>query len=622
MRNIKLSAVLLFVCFAWVAFFAGNDLVQTVSSFSGGPPGGYTGAPGEQTCTACHAQNSGPGLFAISAPGTYVPGQTYQLQVNHATTDPSRLRWGFELTALDGTNSAAGTFANTSNFTQWIGENGRFYIEHTFEGTFGGQTGGAQWTFNWIAPSEDVGTVVFYAAGNQANNNGSSSGDQIYTATASANPGGGPTPTPTPTPTTTPSPFPELDLTISQSDSPDPVLTGHPLTYTLIVSNIPSVLGGSACPIVRFNYPSGVPFMFRSASGTNGFVGTPDANGVTFSEGCLSSINGTVTATLTIVLTPQAAGTLTSLGSSVVVDPGNLVPESNENNNTAQTVATTVINAPTLFDFDGDHKTDISIFRPSVGEWYYQRSSNGGVYGAQFGSSTDKPVPGDFTGDGRADIAFWRPSTGEWFVLRSEDSTYYAFPFGSTNDIPRPADYDGDGKADAAVYRPSISTWFILRSSDGGVTSVPFGISSDVPVPADYDGDGKADVAIWRSGPGEWWVYRSSNQTVFAAQFGSSTDKPVPGDYTGDGKADVAFYRPSEGSWYVIRSEDSSYYAFPFGNSTDKPVPADYDGDGRFDAAVFRPSDTNWYILKSTGGVQIQPFGLANDIPLPGANVP
>jgi len=109
---------------------------------------------------------------------------------------------------------------------------------------------------------------------------------------------------------------------------------------------------------------------------------------------------------------------------------------------------------------------------------------------------------------------------------------------------------------------------------------------------------------------------------VFAAQFGSSTDKPVPGDYTGDGKADVAFYRPSEGSWYVIRSEDSSYYAFPFGNSTDKPVPADYDGDGRFDAAVFRPSDTNWYILKSTGGVQIQPFGLANDIPLPGANVP
>ena len=43
---------------------------------------------------------------------------------------------------------------------------------------------------------------------------------------------------------------------------------------------------------------------------------------------------------------------------------------------------------------------------------------------------------------------------------------------------------------------------------------------------------------------------------------------------------------------------------------------------GKFDAAVFRPSDTNWYILKSTGGVQIQQFGLANDVPLPGAFVP
>ena len=196
-------------------------------------------------------------------------------------------------------------------------------------------------------------------------------------------------------------------------------------------------------------------------------------------------------------------------------------------------------------DFDGDSKTDLSVFRPSVGEWYYQQSSTNITRGFGFGTSTDKVATADFTGDGKTDIAFWRPSTGQWYILRSEDSTFYAFPFGSTGDIPAPADYDGDGKADAAVYRPSISTWFILRST-GGVSSIPFGISSDVPVPSDYDGDGNADIAIWRSGPGEWWVYRSSNQTVFAAQFGSSTDKPVPGDYTGDGKADVAFFQAVE----------------------------------------------------------------------------
>ncbi|MGC2237036.1 MAG: FG-GAP-like repeat-containing protein, partial [Pyrinomonadaceae bacterium] len=66
------------------------------------------------------------------------------------------------------------------------------------------------------------------------------------------------------------------------------------------------------------------------------------------------------------------------------------------------------------FDFDGDNKTDISIFRPSAGEWWYYRSSDGGNYAAQFGNSSDKLTPGDFTGDGRADIAVFRPSTGEW----------------------------------------------------------------------------------------------------------------------------------------------------------------------------------------------------------------
>jgi Reeler domain len=174
MRKIKFLVVLAVTLFGCAAFLVSDALVPTVESYSTGPPGGYTGAPpGEQTCTACHEQNFGVGQFSITPPANYVPGQIYQIQVTHTTTDSTRLRWGFELTALDGTNSPAGSFANTSNFTQTVGDNGRFYIEHTFDGTFGGQQFGAQWTFNWIAPTTDVGTVVFYAAGNQANNDGS-----------------------------------------------------------------------------------------------------------------------------------------------------------------------------------------------------------------------------------------------------------------------------------------------------------------------------------------------------------------------------------------------------------------------------------------------------------------
>ncbi|MET0753407.1 MAG: M36 family metallopeptidase [Pyrinomonadaceae bacterium] len=271
-------------------------------------------------------------------------------------------------------------------------------------------------------------------------------------------------------------------------------------------------------------------------------------------------------------------------------------------------------------DFDGDNKTDISIFRPSNGQWWYLKSSDGGNAAFQFGNSSDKMAPADFTGDGKTDVAFFRPSTGEWFILRSEDNSFYSFPFGTVGDIPAPGDFDEDGKADAAVFRPSNGTWYINKSG-GGTTIEAFGLSSDIPVVADYDSDGKADMAIYRPSTGTWWLNRS-NDGVIAYQFGNSTDKPVQGDYTGDGKTDVAVWRPSTGEWFILRSEDASYYSFPFGVSTDKPTPGDYDGDGRSDAAVFRPSDSTWYVQRTTAGTLIQSFGTTGDAAVPAAFIP
>ena len=276
------------------------------------------------------------------------------------------------------------------------------------------------------------------------------------------------------------------------------------------------------------------------------------------------------------------------------------------------------------FDFDGDNKTDISIFRPAPGEWWYLRSSDGGNRAFQFGAGTDKVVPADYTGDGKTDVAFWRPVSGQWFILRSEDSSFFAFPFGASGDVPVPADYDGDGKADAAVFRESSLTWFISKSS-GGTDIIGFGISGDKPVVSDYDGDGKADIAIFRpngTNGAEWWIRRSANNSVFATQFGAATDKPVQGDYTGDGKTDIAFWQPSSGNWFILRSEDFSFYSFPFGTTNDVPVAGDYDGDSKFDAGVFRPSSLTWFVQRSTAGTLIQNFGIAGDLPLPSAFVP
>lgn len=276
----------------------------------------------------------------------------------------------------------------------------------------------------------------------------------------------------------------------------------------------------------------------------------------------------------------------------------------------------------TRFDFDGDNKTDLSIFRPAVGEWWYLRSLDGANRAFQFGNSNDTIAPADYTGDGKTDVAIYRPSTGEWFILRSEDNSYYSYPFGTNGDKPAPGDFDGDGKADSAVFRQSDTTWYIRRSSDGGTTIQQFGVNGDVPTVADYDADGKADIAIFRPANGQWWISRST-AGVIAYTFGDRSDKPVPADYTGDGKADVAIFRPSSGEWFILRSENGSYYSFPFGTNGDVPAPGDYDGDAKADPTVFRPLTTTWYVQRTTAaGTLIQNFGLIGDKPVPSAFVP
>lgn len=138
-----------------------------------------------------------------------------------------------------------------------------------------------------------------------------------------------------------------------------------------------------------------------------------------------------------------------------------------------------------MFDYDGDGKTDLSIFRLSNGQWWLRRSSDGDSRVFQFGDANDRIVPADYTGDGKTDVAIFRPSTNEWFVLRSENTSFYSAPFGTAGDVPVPGDYDGDGRADFAIFRPSEGNWYLLRSQSG-FTAIQHGTSSDKPTPAAY----------------------------------------------------------------------------------------------------------------------------------------
>ncbi|PYT00860.1 MAG: hypothetical protein DMF63_06045 [Acidobacteria bacterium] len=267
-------------------------------------------------------------------------------------------------------------------------------------------------------------------------------------------------------------------------------------------------------------------------------------------------------------------------------------------------------------DFDGDGKTDLSVFRPSEGNWYLNRSTSG-FTAVGWGLSSDQLAPGDFDGDNKTDLAVFRPSTGVWWILRSSDGGAVSTGFGLSGDVPVVGDYDGDAKADIAVFRPSTNVWFVLKST-GGTMIVPFGAAGDLAVPADYDGDAKTDVAIYRAG--QWWINKSTGGTTVTTFGGVAGDRAVPADYDGDGKDDVAIYRPSNGTWYILRSSNGAVNFIPFGLSGDVPVPGDYDGDGKDDQAVYR--NGTWYLNRSTSGFLSGAFGLSTDIAIPSEYIP
>jgi subtilisin-like proprotein convertase family protein len=277
-------------------------------------------------------------------------------------------------------------------------------------------------------------------------------------------------------------------------------------------------------------------------------------------------------------------------------------------------------------DFDGDGKTDLSVFRPSEGNWYLNGSTDGFSV-LNWGLSDDTLVPGDYDNDGKADTAVYRPdanpANADYYVLNSNGFVFSGVSWGIPGDIAVNGDYDGDGKTDFAVFRPSSGVWYILNSIAGANTVEPFGLTDDVPLAIDNDGDGRTNLAVFRPSNNTWYIAKPTGTpaTNFDAYpFGTTGDLPVQADYDGDDKEDVAMFRPSNGTWYIRQSSNGMTSIKPFGQDGDIPVPGDYDGDGTDDVGVYR--NGTWYVDRSTDGLLFENFGLSTDIPIPAKYLP
>ena len=271
-------------------------------------------------------------------------------------------------------------------------------------------------------------------------------------------------------------------------------------------------------------------------------------------------------------------------------------------------------------NFDGEiTANDIATWNSATGEWRttqgnWPAGGNLATISYNWGTAGDVPAPGDFDGDLKTDYSVYRSSEGKWYMFLSATSSWSVFRFGLPGDIPVPGDYDGGGTTDIAVFRPDDGNWYVWFSETQQFLAVHWGANGDRPVPADYDGDLKTDLAVFRPSTGDWYYTKSSDSGYGITHWGTTGDVPVPADYDGDGRADLTVFR--SGVWFILRSSNGVYQPVNFGTTGDIPIPFLERGDIAW-PVVYRPSNSRWYSSKWIFGVVVTPGGTPVNFGLP-----
>lgn len=154
-------------------------------AYPDGAPPGHTGAPGEESCSACHFGGPGvgddTGLRLASFPTAYRPSEIYRFSL--ILDEPAARVAGFQLRVVHLAERWRGMTAGQLN----VGESDRLRVESVDGVQYLGHAEALNrsgdvftWTVEWQAPDEARGPVVFHMSAVAANGDDSSLGDNVY----------------------------------------------------------------------------------------------------------------------------------------------------------------------------------------------------------------------------------------------------------------------------------------------------------------------------------------------------------------------------------------------------------------------------------------------------------
>jgi hypothetical protein len=151
---------------------------------SGNGMAGYSGSPGEGTCSSCHGggTSASSGITITATPSftldRYLPDSTYDISVQVSAAGFTR--YGFDCEILDSLNANTGAMLSAGTGVKFVNSfpGSRRNAVHTVAKT--GAT--VSFDFKWKAPSKGKATI--YVAANAVNGNNQVSGDFVLPKTS------------------------------------------------------------------------------------------------------------------------------------------------------------------------------------------------------------------------------------------------------------------------------------------------------------------------------------------------------------------------------------------------------------------------------------------------------